>query len=158
MSSINHNPVCWLVSANADKTSQVSSEAGVYSEPIEKRRGSLREGTKFVGLYSDKAIYFIGKLQKIVEGYPSEGEDKERIDNYISICRDGKVTFKTLKSKNRENGLQYYLVDEFHPTEFLKKKGWQQGTKTYINLKDHLPDPCGKSAADLAKRLRGKKW
>ena len=155
---------CELFSANAGKTIDVSQSTRVYSEPLGRSYTRIMEA-KAIGLYSKKYIHCIGKIQKVVEGYDGNSEeDKKRIDSYLSACERNNIDIdehlkSTKKStKERPNGLQYYLVDKFYPTSFKKSRpGGQQGRR-YIPLGKHMDNPCDKSVEEIAKILNGDDW
>ena len=133
----------------------------LYFEPP-SRPSKFR--SKFLGLYHDKHVQYIGRIRTVVVGKPgadaievqsTEGdsptiEELQRISDTVNTC----LYYPSL----REEWTRYYVFDEFEKTEFRKNsKGGIRKAKV-IELKDWLKYSSSKTeygTGEVAKQLRG---
>ena len=168
-----YNEYCWqsgLIS-NSDKmmrvrlagdTFETNKRLNLYYDPSNKGFS----GHHYLGLYKDKAVRLIGKIQVIV--------DAEVIDNKIiySVRDDGVITddirnrIKAAIEDSKQYGYDldqvqhcFFIVEKFHDTYFKKTSaGSLMGTKFFnlsnvLNKKD-LPN----NVSEIAKDLERKTW
>jgi len=122
------------------------------------------KGYRYLGLYDDKRVVAIGQIShKIKAGFNDKGE-------FVFLETHGKMTedierriFEVIEEVGKKE--QYYvLVDEFYPTDFIKKSkrglfGAKAFDLTQFLDKDVL-DKNNKNpgAMIIAEKLKGKIW
>ncbi len=120
----------------------------------------------FIGLYDKKRIKGIGKLIKTVVAYYENGkiiyiqesgsalteEEKGRIKEAIERAK-AIPGYDLVTVKHR-----YFLVDQFHKTNFYKQSKNAIQKSKFFNLAQMLKLKTLPEAADVAKMLDGKAW
>ncbi len=120
---------------------------------------------KFVGIYYDKAIRYIGKLRHEVD---IDLEDGQLVGEGIEKLseEERQRVREAIKRAEEERGWgvsghRFFIVDEFHETEFKKtSKYGMQGTRYFsvrkqleLDESEDLP-----STEEIAVRLKEKEW
>ncbi len=136
----------------------------LYYEPAH-RSAKLR--SKFIGLYTNKEIRYVGEVDKVVVGKIENGKfvtvqiEKGKINDDDMPRILGAIEASHYYPELGEMETRYYLFNAFQETSFVKNsKGGLFGTK-HLNLKDWLQyENASKTydAASAAILLRGKKW
>jgi hypothetical protein len=127
-----------------------------------------RRKTKYLGIYADKAVRAVGRINKVVEctvnvesrdvrPLPGEGRtetltaDEQRRILHASI--DGRAHGWDLTT-----GEKFYLCDEFAETEFRKESHGGIYGHRYLDLRDFLGPTLPATIADLAVSLKQRQW
>lgn len=120
---------------------------------------------QYVGIYFDKSIQGIGKLEKTVEVDVVDGElEGEDVDGLSEEEKErilGAVQAAPKHGYSIEQGYEFLLVDKFYPTNFEKKsKHGMQGAQ-YFSLRDHVEYDETSDLPEtetLAEELDGAEW
>ena len=133
----------------------------LYFEPPSR---PSKARSKFIGLYKEKCVRYIGRIRTVVvgklgidtvnvqstEGHNPTAEELRRISDIIHAC--------SYYPDLREEWTRYYIFDQFEETEIRKtSKGGIWGARVF-NLSDWLeysPDKVEYSTAEAAQLLRG---
>ena len=143
-----------------------------YGICIQQSHRRTQKSSKYIGLYRDKKISYIGKLSIVVVGikytgsdfeYHSDGdvdkggqlsnEQRLRIEKFIEECSKYYPRFAERKHR-------YYLFEEIFETKFVKKSKYamrQQFRK--FDLTDYIKDyNQDYSTEEIAKKLHDLTW
>ncbi|QIN77522.1 hypothetical protein GBA65_02270 [Rubrobacter marinus] len=151
----------WLRAVPCGKTFEDNKELKLYYQPVTR---SSREH-KYLGIYKDKQVRFIGKVQHIVEADLVEGELSGKLDGLGSGERT-RIEKAIMKAKNIEGydistGHKFFLVEEFHETSFEKVSPGGLQSQRYFDLVNELGLKNAKElpeVAEIAPLLSEKKW
>lgn len=143
------------------KTFEDNIDLGLYYQPVDRSS----RNHKYLGIYRDKLVRYIGEIQKVVSADLVDGEivskepgleedEKRRIKE--AIIRSRKVPGYRI-----ETGHKFYLVEKFCETSFEKVSPGGLQNQRYFDLADELalddqdtlPPVC-----EIAEQLRGKTW
>lgn len=126
------------------------------------------KGQNYIGLYANKAVRAIGKIEKIVvvesrngsleklafqpekPEYRPTDEEKNRIRKAIDRA-------KTLGHNLLTSPQRFFLVDNFYETDFKAIDSWIQREKIF-KLTDFLGKPLPESTEKIAELLKQKTW
>lgn len=120
---------------------------------------------QYVGIYFDKCIRGIGKLERTVEVDRMDGELRgEGIDELSEDEKQrihGAVDEAPKHGYSIEQDHEFFLVDRFYKTDFTKKSSHGMLGPQYFSLRDHLN--VGESGElpptdVIAEQLRGASW
>jgi hypothetical protein len=132
----------------------------IYYDPATRSHNSP---FKYLGLYTNKTVVAVGKLQRIVfcdyvDGklVPTNGDDLTTLteDEYNRI----KETIENTDYYDLESGNKFFLVDNFYETNYAKTSFSSIRAKKYFWLDDIEGFKDGMTAQELAKLLDGKTW
>lgn len=132
----------------------------IYYDPATR---SHNWAFKYIGLYRNKAVVAVGKLDKIVfcnyengRLVASNGDDLPKLtpDEYNRI----KDTIEYTDYYDLEQGNKFFLVDNFYPTNYVKTSFSSIRAKKYFWLDEIEGFKDGMTAEQLANLLNGKTW
>jgi hypothetical protein len=146
-------------------------EHGIYYHPAD--RGYSRLG--YLGLYTNKSVRAVGKLEKVVQAYLNEEGQIEFADSDVKPTDEEKQRIQNVASDGRErhghsqeNDHLYFLVDEFVRTDKGSSKGFEKTSKggmrreKHFNLKDELGfkenEMLPEDTTEIARLLAGESW
>ncbi|HBL74605.1 MAG: hypothetical protein A2W90_00200 [Bacteroidetes bacterium GWF2_42_66] len=120
---------------------------------------------KYIGLYADKAILYVGKISKIVHC------NYDKVNKQLVSTNDYDLTLLSEDEKNRiigiiENteyydlqvGIKFFLVDKFYDTNYMKTSAYPLRAKKYFFLDEIKGFKEGMTAQQVAKLLDEKFW
>ncbi|WP_018479352.1 hypothetical protein [Pontibacter roseus] len=118
----------------------------------------------YIGIYKNKSIRGIGKLENIIEADYINGQLQIK-NSTASITSEQEQNIKDVivaakKNNNWDISLahNFFCVEKFHPTDFKKQTKYPlQGTK-FFNLKNELNLTTLPSTDIIAELLRTKAW
>ena len=124
-------------------------------------RSSYRDHT-YIGLYADKYIVGIGKIENVIVADYHESRKNLEIHEFeekVTENQEARIIGAILKAQenngwNIAKNRKFFLVDEFHPTKF-KLKHPIVGKK-YFDLRDVLDTNSLPDVTEIAKSLRKK--
>lgn len=151
----------WMRAVTAGTTMKDNIEFKLYYDRACKNYSA--QG--YIGLYSNKAVHAIGKVEKIAIAYYESGKFKCVSEGDYQITNDEKERIKQAidKSQNYSYDLmlephRFFLVDEFYPTNFIKNsKNGIQKSKLF-NLCEMLKTSTLPETKDIANALQDKCW
>ncbi len=155
----------WLRAVPCGKTFEDNKELKLYYQPATR---SSREH-KYLGIYKDKRVRFIGKVQHIVKADLVEGELSGDLDGIASEKRD-RIKEAILRAEKEEGydistGHKFFLVEEFHETSFEKVSPGGLQSQRYFDLVNELGLKNAKElpevaeiAPEIAHLLSERKW
>ena len=123
-------------------------------------------GHTYIGLYVEKCIVNIGKLENIITADYDESRKGLKVHDFLKpVTKDEKKRIIGAILKAQENNgwditqnRTFFLVDHFHPTEFKKTtKGSMRG-KQYFDLRKVLGIIQLPAVPKIAKLLCEKVW
>lgn len=123
-------------------------------------------GFRYLGLYNDKCVKYIGKIQKIVQAYKEKGvinmeclyPAKKEIDEQTKIRVENAIKSQEALYDNAEIPHCYYLVDKFHFIEnFRKGTNYALYGKKKFYLTQFGLEP-GASVEEIAEKIKNKRW
>lgn len=129
----------------------------IYYDPITRNHNSK---FKYIGLYANKAIVAVGKLEKIVccdyvDGklVSTNGYDLDKLskEEYRRI----KETIENTEYYDLEHANKFFLVDNFYRTNFIKTSFSSVRAKRYFWLDEVEGFKDGMTAQQVAKILDG---
>lgn len=133
----------------------------IYYEPARRNHS---KGFAYLGLYNEKAIRFVGRIQKTVlanwngetVSFPPEQRvtlQDEELARLISMFQD--TDYFTINQGHR-----FYFVDEFNSTTYTKSSPYPLQGKKYFALDELHPRnfKAGMSGPQLAELLDGQDW
>jgi hypothetical protein len=107
---------------------------------------------QYIGIYFDKSIRGIGKLEKTVEvdvvDGKLEGEDVERLSEGEKERILGAIQAASKHGYSIGQGYEFFLVDQFYRTDFTKASKYGMQGAQYFSLRDHVE---ANEATDLPK-------
>ena len=143
----------------------------LYYEPVHRKS---QKSSKFFGLYTQKCVRYVGRVNAIVEGrlneagkfevekadVPVEDSDYKPTDEELQRITDA-IDGCSSYYPNLGAGHRFYLFDEFEETEFWKKSkgGLMRGRPR--NLSDWLDyddDRKEYKTAEVAEKLRKREF
>lgn len=141
----------------------VKDENRIYYDNAEHKY----EGFRYLALYKNKSIKYVGKIYKIIIGY--KGNDG-KVNMRGAVPHDCQITneernrvLNAMKNQdalynNTQTPHSYFLVESFEPVDnFIKKnKNALYGKKKFYLSQFNLPKNC--SAAQIAEKMRNKTW
>lgn len=134
---------------------------GVYYDGVDRPK---RSPCAFLGAYSEKAIRLVGRVTAVltcryIDGVAEVIEVERGTATDNALKRIAAVIEATSYYDLRTQPQRYYVVDEFAPTNLIKRdKGPVRGAQ-YLQISPLLPDGApvrGVSSRDLAQRLDGR--
>ncbi len=132
----------------------------IYYDPMTRSHNSP---FKYVGLYVNKTIVAVGKLEKVVFCDYEDGkliatnnDDLSRLtkDEYNRI----KETIENTNYYDLEKGNKFFLVDNFYRTNYIKTSFSSLRAKKYFWLDEIDGFKESMTAEQIAKLLDGKSW
>ena len=138
----------------------------IYFHPAEKRGYSFKP-IEYIGLYKDKAIKAIGKVDKVIVTEINESSlslktvypvgTELSIDEYEIVKNKIMVLEKEKWTNLLNEPHYYYLIEDFIETDYKKtSKGGSMGVK-YFNVNEILNRDC-LTTEQIAKELCNKDW
>jgi hypothetical protein len=138
-----------------------NSEHSIYYCPDDRNYSSFT----YLGLYSQKAIRYIGRLQNIVKAKLNEKNDliiiksdskvtPEQVARIIDIINSEKVG----RDWDLRTGHQFFVVDKFYETFFEKDSPGGQQRNKFFNLSNYGIDVKTKDTSEIANVLKTQKW
>lgn len=130
------------------------------------KASSRYEGFKYLALYKEKKIQYVGEILKIIKGWDENGETHVEclIPLNSGVTDDEKL--RVMRAMDNQRKLYkntyiphaYFLVDKFIPVDnFVKStKGALYGKKKFYLEQFALPRGC--SAEKVADAMRNKTW
>ncbi len=124
----------------------------------------LKKECDYIGLYGDKTIKYIAKIDALVEAMFVDGKVRYREEYNLTAEQEEKI-FRAIQYALTRNSdvtkeyLSFYLVDKFYATDFKKENGWIQRS-VYLDLRKALGNPKRMPPIneELAKKLSGMTW
>ncbi len=140
----------------------VKPENSIYYD----KAGSKYTGFRYLGLYNDKQVKYLGKIQFIAQAYKKEGEiyidclypRTHKSDETIKERVEKAMENQALLYDNTEIPHYYYLVDKFYPIENFRKGSnyaLYGKKKFYLNQFGLKPNA---SVEEIAEKMRNKRW
>jgi hypothetical protein len=130
----------------------------IYYDPVTRSHNSP---FKYIGLYANKTVVAVGKLEKIV--YCDYDRGKLIATNGDHLSRLSLEEYNRIKEiientdyYDLEHGSKFFLVDNFYKTNFIKTSFSSVRAKRYFWLDDIEGFKDGMSAEQVAKLLNGK--
>lgn len=149
-----------MLTFTASESLQENIKYRIYYDPVTRSHNSP---FKYIGLYLNKTIVAIGKLEKTVYCDYDDGkliatnnEDLSRLtqDEYNRI----KETIENTDYYDLEEGNKFFLVDNFYKTNYIKTSFSSIRAKKYFWLDEIDGFKEGMTAEQIAKLLDGKTW
>ena len=143
----------------------------LYYDPIYDNRFKLRPSSKFIGLYANKCVSYVGRLNAVVAGdldekgefevqkvefpasdYKPTAEELQRITDAINVCSS---YFPSVGEGHR-----FHLFSEFEETKFHKESKYGIRRSKSFNLPSLFGENKNKEyeTAEVAEKLRGCKF
>lgn len=142
-------------------TLQENFQFNLYYDPADR---GYSDHT-FLGVYSDKAVRGIGKIENIITADLSNDGHLHIINNTATVTPQQEQNIigviaaaKKNNNWNISRGHKFFCVENFYPTKFRKTTKYPlQGSK-FFNLKDRLQITTLPSTQDIAQRLNQIEW
>lgn len=122
-----------------------------------------RQSFKFFGLYNNKSIRSISKIEKVIEAdYNADTQELNIYTVNVSEKQKTRLTTALIDLNKSHSGLKYYLFpeDDFYETHFRKtSKGGIQGHR-YKDLREFIKEEAFdfENVNLIAKELRHTTW
>lgn len=158
-------PRIWMKIRAVGTTIKDNVDLDLYYHPEGRPR---MDGYKFLGLYTDKKVQYIGEVVcKVV--YDAVRKTFTPDHNDITYYNSHKTTVeKNIKEAVRRSITygynlnhvphRYFIVDKFIPTNYKKNSPGGLFGERAINLTDEVKAKNTDSANDIAKKLNGLDW
>jgi hypothetical protein len=149
-----------LLAFTANKTQRENLKYNIYYDPVNRNHNI---GFKYIGLYADKSIFAIGKLNKIVPCDYENGKlistgnfnvDNLNADEYARITG----IIENTDYYEIDHGVKFFLVDKFYETDYIKGSDYPIRAKKYIWLDDIEGFKPDMTPSQIATLLDGKEW
>lgn len=146
-----------LLAFTASKSLTENFQYRIYYDPVTRNHSYP---FNYIGLYADKTIVAVGKLNKIVycdwdngKLVATHGDDLTKLteEEYNRI----KETIENTDYYDLESGNKFFLVDNFYKTNF-KTAPFRAKKYLWLDNIDGFKD--GMTAEQIAKLLDGKTW
>ena len=138
-----------------------NQDYNIYYEPANRNH---RRGFAYLGLYNDKAIRYVGKIEKVISAnwdgktitFPSDQKiklnkaEKERL----------RLMFEQTDYFTIDQNHRFYFVDHFTSMQYTKASLYPMQGKRYFPLNEHLSSSFknGMTSQELARLLDGQSW
>ncbi|HMK24728.1 MAG TPA: hypothetical protein VK483_01770 [Chitinophagaceae bacterium] len=149
-----------MLAFTASESLNENFKYSIYYDPVTRSHNSL---FKYIGLYLNKAVVAVGRLEKIVycdyqngNLVATNGDDLTRLtkDEYNRI----KETIENTDYYDLEHGNKFFLVNNFYKTNYIKTSFSSIRAKKYFWLDEIEGFKDGMTAEQIAKLLDGKTW
>lgn len=149
-----------LLAFTANTTREENLQYDIYYDPETRKHNIL---FKYIGLYAEKSIFAIGKLNKIAHCDYDEGRligrdgyDLNQLseDEYERI----KGIIENTDYYDIKRGVKFFLVDKFYITDYIKISDYPIRAKKYIWLDKVKGFEDNMTVPQIAKLLDGKEW
>lgn len=132
----------------------------IYYDPVTRSHNSP---FKYIGLYVNKAIVAVGKLEKEVHCDYEDGKLKATGDNPISDLTNDeynriKDTILTTDYYDLDHDVKFFLVDNFYQTNYVKTSFSSLRAKRYFWLDEITGFKEDMTTQELADLLDNKTW
>ncbi len=158
------NQDCIMFASPCSATIKLNEKFGIYYDGFDRPK---REIANFIGIYADKSIKLVGKIEAVItygggidyeierhsdlQNQTKLDDYKERIKNIIN------ETQKILGWNLLEKPHRFFITDKFAETNFIKNtKGGLQGLK-YFDLANYNITKQD-DIVTIGKRLCNKEW
>jgi hypothetical protein len=130
----------------------------VYFEPASR---PSKAGYRFIGLYRNKAVQFVGEPSAVFACRTQGGDIVEVTEPTKGASEEALTRIRAIITEISYYGLgddftRYYLFDELHPTSFAKSSKHGLLNLRYLDIGAKVPTLKSLSASDLATALNGK--
>lgn len=143
------------------KTFEDNIDLRLYYQPVDRSS----RNHKYLGIYRDKLVRYIGEIQKVVSADLIDGKI---LSKEPDIEEDEKRRIKDAIDRSHgvpgyqvDTGHEFYLVKEFYETSFEKVSPGGLQNQRYFDLADELgldDRDTLPHVDEVAKRLRGRTW
>ncbi len=140
------------------KSHDINHEQRLYFCPASWSRRKAR----YLGVYYDKAVRYIGTIVKVVE---AELEDGRVVSETVPLTNEerDRMTTASAEAMDREemdiaSGHQFFLCDEMRETLFLKSSPGGIMGHRYFDLRKYLAGGAEGPLAKIAEGLRSQRW
>jgi hypothetical protein len=122
---------------------------------------------QYVGIYYDKSIRYIGRLDRSVVVHRIDGDLVVQEEDAKALTADEKHRIQSAMDAATEHGYEietgheFFLVDEFHETDFEKASKYGMMGAQYFNLRNYLDLDESASlpkTGQVAERLKAESW
>lgn len=149
-----------LIIFTANQSRKENLKYNIYYDPVTRNHNSP---FRYIGLYQNMKVFAIGKVTKRIccnlkngELVATHGDNLQNLsdDEYKRI----KEIIQTTDYFDLDEGLKFYLVDNFYTTNFIKGSDYPLRAKKYIWLDEIKGFNEDIDTQELAKLLEGKEW
>lgn len=119
----------------------------------------------YLGLYKQKSVRYIGKIENVVVAeYDESSGEFDLIDSRSDLTDEQKKRIiDCICEANRdywgiESSHRFFLLNDFHETNFRKVSPGGIFRVRYFDLKQRLNENIPKTMAEIAKKLKDKFW
>lgn len=150
-----------MLAFSTNETISENLKYGIYFDPATRNNNTK---FKYLGLYSSKSIVAVGVVKKIVAcNYVNgklEGEEvvKLSLDEHDRIKGIIEGAGENLGYDGIKSNHKFYIVDEFHKTNFIKVSMYPLRAKKYFWLDQQVGFIVGMSGEQVAKLIDGRSW
>jgi hypothetical protein len=146
---------------------------GVYYHPADRGYSELG----YLGLYKEKSVRAVGKLEKTAQARVSKEGNLELVDSDEALTEEEKQRIEAVATEGMENheyslnekDHRYFLVDQFARTDdkgdgegFNKTSKYGLPGEKHFDLKDELGleknEPLPEETTEIARLLAGESW
>lgn len=142
-------------------TLQENFQFNLYYDPADRGYSDHN----FVGIYSDKAVKGIGKIENIITANLLTTGQLQIIDSTATVTPQQEKNIigvigaaQTNNNWNIATGQKFFCVEQFCPTNYRKTTKYPLQGSIFFNLKDLLQVTTLPSTQDIAQRLTQIEW
>jgi hypothetical protein len=121
-----------------------------------------RRSAKYLGIYFEKAVRYIGEIEKVVE---CEVIDKKVTSKTTTLTKDEECRIIMTVTEARqqrgldlESGYQFFICSNLVATMFKKTSPGGIMGHRYFDLRQYVGSVAFKNVADIAQGLNGAEW
>lgn len=151
----------WMRAIVAGTTFQDNLDLNLYYDQAERKYSDHG----YVGLYKDKSIRAIGKLQKTILAVEVNGEMTYHSENSEPVKQDEVDRINEAIHRARDYGYnlrsvchRYFMVEKFYPIDFRKNSKNPIQKSKFFNLAEMLKYKTMPDTEKIASDLDGKTW
>lgn len=135
-------------------THELNVDCDLYYMPASRGYRSHQ----YVGVYYDKSIRHVGKLIHDVEVERLDGTLEGEIEDLTEEERE-RIHEAMDRRPGIQQGVRFFLVDQFYPTDFSKESKHGMRSAQYFNLRRHLQVEWHlRPTEEIAARLEEADW
>lgn len=153
----------WMRAVPCGKTLEDNLALGLYYQPV----GRASREHRYLGVYKNKKVQGIGEIDNVVVADLSEDglEIHDRSDREKPVSQQQRERIEKAIHNAREQhgyniatGHKFFLVDEFHRTDFRKTSSGGLMAQRYFDLSNMLETSRLPAVQEIANILREKTW
>jgi hypothetical protein len=119
---------------------------------------------RYIGLYANKAVQYIGKVSKVADIDLEESTGKIILTDDVTLTRDEEERFRQAVATAKDHGWNiaqgttFWFAESFESTDFQKSSTGPLLGKRYFDLRYILEAQKLAEISEIANRLRGRTW